>query len=243
MFKPNNSAAVIPCFNEAASIASLVPAVRRHVPCVIVVDDGSSDGTGDLARAAGAVVLQHEENRGKGAALKTGLSFALQQGRAWAVTLDGDGQHFPEDLPALFRCAQETDAALVVGNRMAPKEARKMCWLRRQVNRWMSRQLSRQAGTCLPDTQCGFRLIHLETWAAMSLEAERFEVESETLMAFVTAGQRVEFVPVQVKPGGRKSHICPLEDTLRWFKWWRVSQRAKVNARSSKEIADCLAAQ
>ena len=217
MFEPINCVAVIPCFNEAASISALVPRVLRHVPSVVVVDDGSTDGTGDLAQTMGAVVVRHERNLGKGMALRTGLSCALQRGHAWAVTLDGDGQHAPEDLPTLFRCVEETRASLVIGNRMA--EAQKMSWLRRQVNRWMSRQLSRLAGRHLPDTQCGLRLIHLPTWAAMSLKTERFEVESEMLMAFLAAGEPVEFVPIQVIPSRRSSYIQPVVDTWRWLKW------------------------
>ena len=140
----------------------------------------------DLAKSAGAVVVKHGRNLGKGAALKTGLSLALKQGYEWAVTLDGDGQHAPEDLPALLRCAEQTGARLVIGNRM--DNARAMPWLRRQVNRWMSGQLSRRAGRPLPDTQSGFRLIHLETWAALPLKTEHFEVESEILMAFLAGG-------------------------------------------------------
>jgi glycosyltransferase involved in cell wall biosynthesis len=219
MIEPNNCAVVMPCFNEAATIASLVLAIRRHLHCVLVVDDGSTDGTGDIARAAGAMVLRHEHNLGKGSALKTGLSHALKQGYEWAVTLDGDGQHAPEDLPALFQCVQTTHAPLVIGNRM--NQAQKMCWLRRHVNRWMSRQLSRRMGRHLPDTQSGFRLIHLETWSSMSLETERFETESETLVAFLAAGRRVEFVPVQAIQGRRSSYIRPVADSLRWLKWWR----------------------
>jgi hypothetical protein len=134
------------------------------------------------------------------------------------LTLDGDGQHAPEDFPALLRCAGQTGAWLVIGDRMHNAPA--IPWLRRQVNRWMSRKLSRLAGRPLPDTQCGLRLIHLGTWAAMPLRTERFEVESETLMAFLAAGRRVEFVPVRVIRSGRRSHIHPVADSLRWLRWW-----------------------
>jgi len=158
-----------------------------------------------------------------------GAGGGFTAGVAWAATLDGDGQHAPADLPGLFRCAQETGAALVIGNRMA--EAGKMSWLRRRVNRWMSAQLSRHAGRTLPDTQSGFRLIHLRTWAAMRLEAERFEVESETLMAFLAAGRRVEFVPVQVLASGRGSYIRPVADTIRWVRW-----RAGLRRPSSEQF-------
>jgi glycosyltransferase involved in cell wall biosynthesis len=216
-------AAVIPCHNEGAGIAALVSALRQHASFVLVVDDGSTDDTSHLAGGAGAVVVRHQRNLGKGAALRTGLSLALKQGFEWAVTLDGDGQHAPEELPALLRCAEQTGALLVIGNRM--NDARKISWLRRQVNRWMSRKLSRLAGRHLPDTQCGLRLIHLGTWAALPLKTERFEVESETLMAFLAAGRRVEFVPIRVIRSRRSSHIHPVADSLRWLRWWRNFSR------------------
>jgi len=218
-----NCAGVIPCFNEGASLAALVPAVREHLPCVIVVDDGSTDDTAALAEGAGAVVVRHERNRGKGTTLRTGLSLALKLGFEWAVTLDGDGQHAPDDLPSFLRCARESGASLVVGNRMPDAPA--IPWLRRQVNRWMSRRLSRHSGRHLPDTQCGYRLLHLATWAALPLKTERFEVESETLMAFVTAGCAVEFVPVRVIGRARTSHIQPVADSFRWWRWWRELDR------------------
>jgi hypothetical protein len=85
----------------------------------------------------------------------------------------------------------------------------------------MSRKISQRAGRHLPDTQCGFRLIHLETWAGLPLETKHFEVESEMLLAFLTAECRVEFVPIQVINRKRSSHICPVADTVRWWRWWR----------------------
>jgi glycosyltransferase involved in cell wall biosynthesis len=222
---------VVPCFNEAASIATLVAALRRQLPFVLVVDDGSTDETARLAKVAGAVVIQHERNQGKGTALKTGLAHARKQGFEWAVTLDGDGQHAPEDLPALVRCAEETGALLVIGNRM--NEAWRIPWLRRQVNRWMSGKLSQCARRTLPDTQSGFRLIHLQTWAALPLQTEHFEVESETLMAFLAAGRRVEFVPIRVIRSRRSSHIHPVADSLRWWRWWRNFGRHPASRNSA----------
>jgi glycosyltransferase involved in cell wall biosynthesis len=224
VLEPSYCAAVIPCFNESAAIAAVVPEVRRHLPRVIVVDDGSTDNTSVLAQGAKAVVLNHGRNLGKGAALNSGLSHALSQGCEWAVTLDGDGQHAPQDLPALLRCARQTGALLVVGDRMP--EARKMPWLRRQVNRWMSRKLSERAGRHLPDTQSGFRLIHLPSWAALPLTTQHFEIESEMLMAFLAAGHPVAFVPIQVVRRRRQSHIRPVTDSLRWWKWWRGLNRS-----------------
>src|ERR1700742_1372633 len=108
----------------------------------------------------------------------------------------------------MFRCAEESGATVGVGNRMS--EAGKMTWLRRQTNRWMSGKLSRLAGQDLPDNQCGFHLIHLPTWAKLPLNTERFEAESEMLMEFLAAGQRVVFAPVRVVLGKRNSHIRPI---------------------------------
>ncbi|MGH8022922.1 MAG: glycosyltransferase family 2 protein, partial [Limisphaerales bacterium] len=147
------AAALIPCFNEGQTIGIVVSQMRRHVERVIVVDDGSTDQTNAEASAAGAVVLRHGRNFGKGAALKTGLSYLHRLGYEWAFTLDGDGQHDPADAPALRQCARETPALLVVGNRMGHAGA--MPGIRRRVNAWMSDKLSQYAGCTLPDTQCG----------------------------------------------------------------------------------------
>jgi glycosyltransferase involved in cell wall biosynthesis len=214
-----NCAAVIPCFDEAATIAGLVGRLRITLPTVVVVDDGSSDGTAAAAAAAGGQVLRHERNRGKGAALRTGCHRAWEEGFRWALLLDGDGQHAPADVPAFFDAAESSGATLLVGNRMG--QATAMPWLRRAVNRWMSQQLSRRAGLRLPDSQCGFRLIRLDTWVTLPLRANRFEIESEMLLAVLAAGHKVEFVPIQVLPSLRPSRIHPVLDAWRWWRWWR----------------------
>jgi len=228
MFAAKTCAAVIPCFNEGATIALLVAAMRRYLPSVMVVDDGSTDDTPALARDAGAMVVSHRQNLGKGAALQTGLSQALKRGFEWVVTLDGDGQHAPEDLPVFLDCAEQTGSRLVIGNRM--HNARAIPWLRRRVNWWMSRQLSRLASRRLPDTQCGFRLIHLETWSALLLTTEHFEVESEMLLAFLAAGCQVEFVPIQVIRSRRRSRIHPVVDSVRWWKWWHDREQSPASS-------------
>ncbi|MBI5383339.1 MAG: glycosyltransferase family 2 protein [Verrucomicrobia bacterium] len=210
----------MPCFNEARTIAPLVAEARQIAKEIIVVDDGSTDDTRGRAKQAGACVLRHSQNRGKGAALRTGLIHAHQRGFSWAITLDGDGQHRPGNIPLFLECADRTAAALVIGNRF--HNARALPWLRRWVNRWISRQLSARAGRPLPDTQCGFRLIYLKTWAVLEHAANHFEVESEMLLSFLAAGHRVEFVPIEViGRGPRRSRIQPLVDSWRWWKWWR----------------------
>jgi glycosyltransferase involved in cell wall biosynthesis len=213
----------MPCCNEEQTIVPLVCEVRRHLPTIIVVDDGSTDQTAGLASAAGAQVLKHSQNLGKGAALKTGLAAAAAQGFAWAFTMDGDGQHQPADIPGFLQCAEQTGAALVVGNRMHNAQA--IPWLRRLVNFGMSRLLSRRVGRFLPDSQCGFRLLWLRAVAALRLETNHFEIESEMLLTFLAAGHNIAFIPIQVVGKGPCSRIQPVADTLRWFKWWRRGPR------------------
>ncbi len=216
---PVECAAVIPCLNEEATIASVVSAVGDHLPTIFVVDDGSSDATAVRAETAGAKVLAHAETLGKGAALQTGWKHARASGFTWALALDGDGQHSADDLPGFFRCAEHTGAQLIVGNRM--HSAGQMPWVRRLTNAWMSRQLSRAAGRPMPDSQNGFRLMNLGAWAGLALSTTHFQIESELLLAFATAGLRIEFVSVRTIYRKEKSKIHPLRDTVRWFTWWR----------------------
>ena len=215
---PSKCAAVIPCFNEEATIGSVVAATRRFLSTVLVIDDGSLDQTVERADAAGAVTLRHGRNFGKGRALQEGWRWACERGFTWAMTLDGDGQHSAEDIPSFLRCAEQSGAALVIGNRM--NAAAEMPWLRRVVNRWISRRISQAAGQLLPDSQCGFRLMNLETWSSLPIDASRFEIESEVLLAFVAAGHAVEFVPIRVIYKNEASKIHPLRDSARWFRWW-----------------------
>jgi len=211
----NDCAVIIPCCNEARTIGELVREVQQWVPFILVVDDGSTDGTARVARAAGASVLTHTRNKGKGAALQSGLEYVHRAGFARALLMDGDMQHLPSDITQFFACAEATHADLIVGNRM--HQAVVMPWVRRWVNRWMSQRLSRLTGMHLPDSQCGFRLVNLIAWRRLPMRTSHFEIESEMLVRFARAGRRIEFVPVQVRYGGEQSKIRPMTDTLRWF--------------------------
>ena len=216
---PAACAVIIPCLNEARAISEVVRHVRTHLPGVVVVDDGSVDDTAEQAARAGATVLRNSAPTGKGAAMKRGWNWAAAKGSAWVLTMDGDGQHAPEDIPKLLQQAERTGADLVIGNRMVQPDA--MPGLRRVVNRWMSRRISRRAGCELPDTQCGFRLIRLSALAALPVSTDNFEIESEVLLAFARAGRRIEFVPIQVIYKSEQSKIHPFRDTMRWLRWWR----------------------
>lgn len=206
---------VIPCLNEAERLGPVVRGALAYIQNIIVVDDGSSDETAAQALAAGADVIRHEQNLGKGAAIQSGLGHAIKRGFESALLMDGDGQHAACDIPKFLN---GTRAALVIGNRM--HSAHGMPWLRRFVNRWMSARLSGRLGLTLPDTQCGFRLVHLPSWSKLDVKTCHFEIESEMITAFVKAGLAVKFVPVQVIYRGETSKIDPILDTVRWFRWW-----------------------
>src|SRR6185312_4192001 len=116
---PSQCAVVVPCLNEAATIEPLITEAHRFLSAVIVVDDGSSDGTAELASRAGADVVRHERRCGKGAALAAGWARARDRGFAWALSMDGDGQHAPDDIQSFLAAAAKTGTNLIVGNRMS----------------------------------------------------------------------------------------------------------------------------
>jgi len=206
---------VIPAFKEAARIGAVVRAVRAQALDVVVVDDGSPDATAAEAATAGAQVLRHADNRGKGAAIGTAFQFARERDYTIVITMDGDGQHDPADLPALLSAQQQTDAAVVVGNRMAASAA--MPLVRRWTNRGMSCLLSCCMGQLVPDTQCGFRLYRVAVLPCQSLHSARYAAESEMLLELAQRGVRITSVPVRTIYSDEKSKINPVIDTVRFF--------------------------
>ena len=208
--------AVIPAYNESAHISEVIAGCRARGLDVIVVDDCSTDSTADAARAAGATVISHETNRGKGAALDTGMRAAREAGGDAALTLDGDGQHSPDDIPAMLAAAEETGADMVIGTRMG--DLGTMPFVRRCTNRFMSWLISRLARTPVTDSQSGFRLIRLVLLDEITVSSERFDAESEILIKAGRAGKRIVEVPIRTIYGDERSKIRPVRDTIRFIK-------------------------
>lgn len=209
--------AIIPAFNEAARIGPVVEQARSFVREVIVVDDGSRDGTAAVAQAAGARVIVHEQNRGKGAAIVTGLKALADSDAEAAVFLDADGQHDPAEIPAFAAAAEATGAGIVVGTRMS--DVREMPRVRLWTNQLTSWVTGKLAGQPVPDSQCGYRLVRREVVPALRLATARFETETEMLIQAGRAGHRIASVPVRtIYLAGRQSHIRPLRDTVRFLK-------------------------
>ncbi|HUD45638.1 MAG TPA: glycosyltransferase family 2 protein [Candidatus Baltobacteraceae bacterium] len=234
MRQSHSWAALIPCRDEAVALPGLLQEVRRFLPAVLVVDDGSRDATGAIAREMGVDCLALWPGQGKGAALQAGFRHLEVLGFSHAVTLDGDGQHSPDDIPRFLSCGRDTGADLVVGSRtMAPGS---MPWSRRAANRAMSACLSFYAGRALPDSQCGFRLVDLRRARQAGAATRHFEYESEMLLSFVQRGFRVEFVPVQTIYRGERSKIRPLSDTWRWLLWYTEIFRETTRGKFRKHL-------
>lgn len=207
--------ALIPAYNEEASIAGVVQATLGRVDQVVVVDDGSRDATSERAREAGALVLRQASNGGKGAALQAGSHYAIEHGYDVVVTLDADGQHDPESIPDLLEPLRLGAADMAVGSRKT-QWSRHMPILRRITNAWMSWFLSQLAGQPMEDTQSGFRAISTAVLRTVHVDSNHFEAESEFLLVAARLRYRISWVPIRVIYGLRPSHIHPVRDTLRF---------------------------
>lgn len=209
---------VVPCKNLEGTIGRLVGAVRAVDPSldVLVVDDGSEDGTDGAARAAGADVVRHEVNRGKGAALKTGFDYAAEHGYDAIVTMDGDMQHDPAAIPAFLEALREGKGDIVVGSRM--RAVGDMPGIRIWTNRTTSRVVSALAGQEIPDSQSGYRIMRTVVVSGLPLATTRYDTESEVLIRAGRRGARIASIPIESIYTGGVSHINPFVDTLRFVR-------------------------
>ncbi len=222
-------AVVIPAYEAAATIGAVVAGARTMVPVapaasVYVVDDGSTDGTGEVGRGRGAVLLTHAVNRGKGAALETGIAAALARGADVIVTLDADGQHPPEEIPRLIEPIAEGRAALVLGARV---RSGPMPWGRRFTNWLSARLVARIGGQRVSDAQTGFRAFTRAVAERVRPTEARYDYETAFLLGALEAGFRVASVPIPTIYAGAESHFRPWSDT------WRV---ARVFAHYTRRI-------
>lgn len=206
-------AIVVPAYQAEASVGGVVRRCLEQLPRVLVVDDGSDDDTADEARRAGAEVLCHPVNRGKGDALETAFNELFGRGISAVVTVDADGQHLPEEIPKLLAAAGQAD--LVLGTRDHLYE--QMSSVRRASNRLSSRAISLVAGQPLADIQTGFRLYSRELIETVGFPEPRFEAESAVVVRAARNGFRILGVPVKLgfADGRTTSHYRPLIDSLR----------------------------
>lgn len=215
--------ALIPAYNEARYIADVVRRALAHVP-VVVIDDGSTDGTAAAAALAGAKVLAHPTNQGKGKALNTGFDYAVQRGVAAAITLDADGQHDPDEIPAFIEAFRAGQGDLIIGQRTFAQMPAKSQF----GNRTGTFLLGLAMGQPIPDNQSGYRLLSREVMAQVRPSSTRFEAEVEILLRAQMAGFRLAWVPIKTIYNDKKSHFRPLHDSALFLKMvWRI-WRARV---------------
>jgi len=208
---------VIPTYNAAKAIGNLIRKIRQQELEVVVIDDGSQDNTYKIAKDNGAIVLRNENNEGKGASLIKGFQYAQDRDFDAVITMDGDGQHLPEEIPYFIRLAKYSNSGIFIGNRMF--KIKNMPSVRVITNKFMSWLISFVTKQRIPDTQCGFRLIKKEVLEKINLKTSKYETESEIIIKASRLGFKVESVPIKTIYNEERSQINPIIDTLRFIKF------------------------
>jgi glycosyltransferase involved in cell wall biosynthesis len=206
---------LIPAYNEQNRISALIAQIKQQGYSVLVVDDGSSDQTADLARRQHVECLYQQINQGKGAALQKGFQWILERPYKAVIMLDSDGQHDPAELDVFAGALATGRADLVLGNRMGAPAA--MPPVRRLTNQFLSWLISCVIRQSVPDSQCGYRAISSEALKKMRLNTRHFEIESEILLEAGRLGLKILSIPVKSVYEGSSSRIRPLRDTIRFF--------------------------
>jgi len=213
---------IIPCKNLENHVANVIRAVDALGLGldVLVVNDGSTDGTTCAAREAGAEVVEHSQNMGKGAALKTGFNYALEHDYETVIAMDGDEQHDASTIPSFIKSLESGGWDIVVGSRMG--EVKDMPGIRIWTNQTTSRVISRLARQHIPDSQSGYRIIRTRVLKGMELVTRRYDTESEILIRAGRRGFRIGNIPIESIYTDGISHINPVIDTLRFLRLvWR----------------------
>jgi len=220
--------ALIPSWNEGPRIGHVVESARRYLP-VLVVDDGSQDDTPTVAEMAGATVVSHDHNRGKGAALMTGFDWALHRGYDAVLTLDGDGQHDPDNIPRFLNAFQTGCWDLIIGERRFDHMPFPRSWSNR-IGSWL---LSKALAEPIRDNQSGFRLHDRRLLDILDLTSTGFELEVELIVQAVCHRMTIGWVEIRTIYGiDKTSYFHPVTDSARflWTVWyaWRRRRDATI---------------
>jgi len=213
---------VIPAFNEEKYIYDVAKMAKEFVDTVIVVDDGSTDETFSKAMDSGAIVLKHEKNLGKGAALRTGFKYALEHGADIVVTLDGDMQHNPFEIPKFLEKIREEGVDIVVGSRFLEK-VKNMPIQRRLSNFITTKILNKIFKVPMTDSQSGFRAFKTKVLEEVTFKDDRYGAETEILIEAKRKGFNIVEVPISVRYEGQRSKIRPMRETLSWI--WLIIKK------------------
>lgn len=203
---------LLPAYNESKTIGQIIQESSAFISEIVVIDDGSSDETGEIAVACSAVCLRNATNCGKGNALRKGFAYALEHGYELVFTMDSDGQHQPADIPRFLEHFDNTRPDILIGARETQNLRTPMPLHRRVNNCFISYVGSKLCGQQVSDFQSGYRLIRAEVLQQVRLETERYETESELLIKAGRLGFRIESLPIQTRYGDEVSHIKPLRE-------------------------------
>lgn len=214
--------AIVPAYNAEPFVGEVVRAAGKHVP-VLVVNDGSTDRTLEVAKGTGARVVDQQPNQGKGMALKRGFREALSLGVSAAITLDADGQHDPGEIPLFVERYRQTGADLIIGER----DFARMPLVRRVSNTIGRHSFSWALGRRVPDNQSGYRLLSRRLMEAVLESGEGgFEFEMDMIVVCVKRGWEVVGVPIATIYGEEKSNIKPVDHVVHFFRMVRSTRRA-----------------
>ncbi len=215
-----NYLVVIPAYNEERHIAILLKSLSAITKDIVVVDDGSEDATYQIVKGTGIHVI-HQNHQGKGAALKTGFGYAIEKNYEWVITMDGDGQHDPQDVHKFAEAISKGDVDMIIGSRM--DNIASMPIDRRITNRYLSSLISRLIDNRIADTQCGFRAINSKALKNTVLETSYYDTESELIIKAGRAGYKIKSIPIKTIYNDSQSHINKFLDTIRFIKLvWKM---------------------
>lgn len=205
---------LIPAFNESRTISGVIETAKQHVRDIFVVDDGSVDATSELAEKAGACVIRHDRNLGKGMALRTGFARVLEQGFGAVITLDADGQHNTSEINNFISVYEVNAGDIIIGARLRDKDLIPLYrYIPNQIGIFF---ISRAAGCRIEDTQSGFRLYKKEVLEKVSLKTDGFETETEVLIKAAKKGFRIHTIPVSaIYQSDYKTYFRPVRDFYR----------------------------
>ncbi|MFA7677109.1 MAG: glycosyltransferase family 2 protein [Candidatus Omnitrophota bacterium] len=209
---------IIPAYNESHALEMVLDELKQDGLSVLVVDDGSTDNTFQIAKEKADYAIKNEKNLGKGMSLKKAIQYLMENTAFdYVFTMDADGQHSPFDVKQFLFQARQGES-FVVGNRMGNPLG--MPKLRVFINNLMSWVISHQARQKIPDTQCGFRLIKRNVLERIQINANKFEIESEIIIKASRLGIKIKSIPVKsIYFKNRESKIRPFVDTVRFVRF------------------------
>jgi glycosyltransferase involved in cell wall biosynthesis len=216
----------IPAYNAEETLPTLITELKKlpQINSVLVVDDGSRDGTSEVARKSGATVISFEANSGKGASLKAAFRYAADKGYGYVITMDADLQHEIGSIPGMMESIIDSGADLVIGSRRRSSDG--MPWDRLLSNRLTSIVTSLLCSRLVEDSQCGFRVLKVEALQRLELDCDKYDLETEVLLKACRRGLRIVSHPIPSIYNRQRSHVNRLVDTCRFLRlvwkslWW-----------------------